>query len=169
MRIDMLGLQAFLAITDEGSFHRAAAALHLTQTALSRRLQNLERFLGVALVERTTRSVSLTSLGRDFAPQARRLVTDLALALTEICESGKALRGDVTIACVPTAGVQFLPQVIQQYSARFPHNRIKLLDHASSGVADAVLRREAEFGVNIDEPHQTDLTSIALLEDRFVL
>src|SRR5436190_20453534 len=101
MKIDILGLQAFLAIAEAGSFNGAAAALHITQTALSRRLQNLERFLGIALVERTTRSVSLTSLGRDFAPQARRLLTDLALALTEIRESGKALRGDVTIACVP--------------------------------------------------------------------
>ena len=44
------------------------------------------------LVERTTRSVSLTATGRDFAPQARRLLTDLAAALTELRESGKALR-----------------------------------------------------------------------------
>ena len=86
-----------------------------------------------------------------FLPQAQRLLTDLQTALVEILETGKAQRGDVSIACVPTAGVHYLPRIIQEYSARYPDNRIKILDHASSGVADAVLRREAEFGINIAE------------------
>jgi DNA-binding transcriptional LysR family regulator len=54
MKIDTLGVQAFVAIADHGSFSRAAQALHITQTGLTRRLQNLEAFLGVKLVERTT-------------------------------------------------------------------------------------------------------------------
>jgi DNA-binding transcriptional LysR family regulator len=83
MKIDILGVQAFIAIADHGAFHRAAQALHITQTALSRRLQNLEAFLGVRLVERTTRSVSVTPIGRNFLPQARRLLTDLGMALIE--------------------------------------------------------------------------------------
>ncbi|HWI37702.1 MAG TPA: LysR family transcriptional regulator, partial [Burkholderiales bacterium] len=116
MKIDTLGVQAFLAIADQGGFGRAAESLHITQTALSRRVQNLEAFLGVKLVERTTRSVTLTAIGRDFLPQARRLLTDLASALVEIRESGKALRGDVTIACVPTVGVQYLPDIVRQYA-----------------------------------------------------
>jgi DNA-binding transcriptional LysR family regulator len=169
MKIDTLGVQAFIAVADRGSFQKAAATLHITQTALSRRLQNIESFLGVKLAERTTRSVALTPIGKDFLPQARRLLNELSTALVEIRETGKALRGDVSIACVPTAGVQFLPRVLQQYSAQFPHNRIKILDHASAGVAEAVLRREAEFGVSIADPYQAGLTSVPLLDDRFVL
>jgi DNA-binding transcriptional LysR family regulator len=169
MRIDTLGVEAFIAIADQGSFGKAARTLHITQTALTRRLQNLEALLGVKLVERTTRSVALSSLGRSFLPQARRLLSDLAAALLEIRETGKAARGDVSIACVPTVGVQYLPRIIQEYSARHPNNRIKILDHASSGVADAVLRREAEFGIQIGGPHHAELVSVPLLEDRFVL
>jgi DNA-binding transcriptional LysR family regulator len=169
MKIDVLGVQAFIAIAEEGSFQRAADSLFITQTALTRRLQNLEALLGVKLVERTTRSVALTSLGRDFLPQCRRLLSDLATALREIQKSGKAQRGDVSIACVPTVGIQYLPRIIQEYSARYPDNRIRILDHASSGVAAAVLRREAEFGVNIGGPHHPDLSSVPLLHDRFVL
>jgi DNA-binding transcriptional LysR family regulator len=56
MKIDTLGVQAFLAIAEHGKFRAAAEALHITQTALTRRLQNLEESLGVQLVERTTRS-----------------------------------------------------------------------------------------------------------------
>ena len=101
------------------------------------------------LVERTTRSVALTSVGRRFLPQARRILGDLGAALVEIRETAKAQRGDVSIACVPTVGVQYLPRILQEYSARHPQNRIEILDHSSAGVADAVLRREAEFGIQI--------------------
>jgi DNA-binding transcriptional LysR family regulator len=169
MKIDTLGVQAFIAIADQGGFGRAAESLHITQTALSRRVQNLEAFLGVKLVERTTRSVSLTAIGRDFLPQARRLLTDLASALVEIRESGKALRGDVTIACVPTVGVQYLPDIVRQYAALYPANRLRILDHSSSGVAAAVLRREAEFGINMQGTPHPELNSLPLLKDRLVL
>lgn len=169
MKIDMLGVQAFVAIAEHGGFQRAAGTLHITQTALSRRLQGLEGYLGVKLVERTTRSVALTRIGENFLPQARRLMTDLAAALVEIRETGKALRGDVTLACVPTVGVQYLPSILEAYCARFPENRIKVLDHASAGVAQAVLRREAEFGINIAGRHHAELHSTPILDDRFVV
>ncbi len=169
MKIDTLGVQAFIAIAEQGSFQRAADALYITQTALTRRLQNFEALLGVKLIERTTRSVALTSIGQDFLPQCRRLLSDLAAALAEIQKTGKAQRGDVSIACVPTVGIQYLPRIIQEYSARYPNNRIRILDHASSGVAAAVLRREAEFGINIGGPHHPELRSVPLLEDRYVL
>jgi DNA-binding transcriptional LysR family regulator len=169
LKIDTLGVQAFIAIADQGTFNRAAASLHITQTALSRRIQNLEGFLGVKLVERTTRSVALTRVGQDFLPQARRLLTDLASALLEIRESGKAFRGDVTIACVPTVGVHYLPRIVQRYSAAHPQNRLRILDHSSSGVAAAVLRREAEFGIHMQAAGHPELTSIPLMKDHMVL
>ena len=169
MKIDILGVQAFVAIADKGSFQNAADSLHVTQTAITQRLRKLEDFLGVTLVERTTRSIALSLIGRDFLPQARRLLEELGDALLEIRETGKAERGDVSIACVPTAGVQYLPRIMQEYSARYPNNRIKILDHASSAVADAVLRREAEFGINIAGAHHPELMTMPLLEDQYVL
>src|SRR5689334_5655713 len=169
MKIDTLGVQALVAIADHASFRRAAEALHITQTALSRRLQNLESFLGVKLVERTTRSVALTRLGADFVPQARRLLSGLEASLTEMRETGRSLRGNVTIACVPTVGVHYLPRIVQKYAQLHPGNRIDILDHASSDVAVAVLRREAEFGINtLGAPHP-ELEAAPLMQDRFVL
>ena len=169
MNIDILGLEAFLAIAQHGRFHKAARELHITQTALSRRLSQFEYQLGVKHVERTTRSVALTRLGAAFVPQARRLVGDLTAALVEIRETGKAQRGDVSIACVPTVGVQFLPRIIEEYAAAHPGNRIVILDHASSGVTEAVLRREAEFGIQLAGPQHPELATLPLLADRFVL
>ncbi|WP_151633423.1 LysR family transcriptional regulator [Noviherbaspirillum aerium] len=169
MKIDILGVEAFVAIADHGGFQKAANTLNVTQTAVTQRLRNLEKFLGVTLVERTTRSVSLTGIGEDFLPRARRLLEELSTALTEIRETGKAHRGDVSVACVPTVGIQYLPAIIHEYSTLYPENRIQILDHSSFGVEQAVLRREAEFGINLATPHHPDLISTALLEDRFVL
>lgn len=169
LKIDTLGVQAFIAIATHRNFHRAAAELHITQTALSRRLQTLEAYLGLKLIERTTRSVDLTRIGSDFLPRARRLLGELESSLTDIRETGKAMRGSVTIACVPSIGTRYLPRVIQQYSAAYPENRITVHDHSSFGVADAVLRREAEFGINVTGAHDAGLASVPLARDRFVL
>ncbi|MGF6656889.1 DNA-binding transcriptional LysR family regulator [Paraburkholderia youngii] len=169
MKIDTLGVQAFVAIADRGSFQSAADSLHVTQTAITQRLRKLETYLGVTLIERTTRSMALTEIGRSFLPQARRLLGELADALVEIRETGIARRGDVSIACVPTVGVQYLPRILHAYSARYPHNRIKILDHASSAVEEAVLRREVEFGINIAREHHPDLATVPLTDDRYVL
>ncbi|HEY7887985.1 MAG TPA: LysR substrate-binding domain-containing protein [Steroidobacteraceae bacterium] len=169
LKIDTLGVQAFIAIALHRNFRRAAAELHITQTALSRRLQTLEAYLGVKLIERTTRSVELTRTGADFLPRAQRLLTELETSLSDIRETGKAMRGSVTIACVPSIGARYLPHVIQQYSAAYPENRITIHDHSSFGVAEAVLRREAEFGINVTGSHDAGLASVALARDRFVL
>ena len=91
MKLDTLGLQAFVAIAEQSSFQKAADALYITQTALTRRLQNFEAQLGVKLIERTTRSVAMTQLGSDFLPQARRLLSELEYAMTEIHKTGSAL------------------------------------------------------------------------------
>jgi DNA-binding transcriptional LysR family regulator len=169
MKVDTLGVQAFVAISDSGGFQRAAEKLHLSQTGITRRLQKLEQALGLKLIERTTRSVELTAVGRDFLPQARRLLSELSAALTEIVETRKARRGDVSIACVPSAGIQLLPRIIEEYATAHPDNRISIIDHSSFGVAAAVLRREAEFGINVAGAHHPDLIAAALLNDDFVL
>ncbi|HZZ12045.1 MAG TPA: LysR family transcriptional regulator [Paraburkholderia sp.] len=169
MKIDTLGVQAFVAIADRGSFQAAADSLHVTQTAITQRLRKLETYLGVSLIERTTRSMALTGTGRNFLPQARRLLGELADALVDIRETGLARRGDVSIACVPTVGVQYLPRILQAYSAHYPHNRIKVFDHASSAVEASVLRREVEFGINIAGERHPELDSVPLTEDRYVL
>src|SRR5215813_609530 len=87
MRIDFLGLQAFLSIAQRGSFQRAAAHLNLSQAALSHRMRKFETDLGVRLLTRTTRQVTLSPAGLELLPKARRM-------LEEMEESLEALRQD---------------------------------------------------------------------------
>ena len=169
MKIDVLGVQAFVALAEHHNFRVASASLFISQAALSRRLQNLEAHLGVTLVERSSRHMALTHVGQGFLPQARRLLSELQASLAQIRETGQLRGGDVTLACVPTVGVQYLPRVIEAYARAYPDNRVAVLDHASAGVAQAVLSREAEFGIGIAGPQPPELASELLLHDRFVL
>src|SRR5881398_3091426 len=82
VQIDFLGIQAFLAIVECGTFGLAAARLHLTQTAISHRMRKLEDSLGVQLIVRTSRGVSLTQAGEALLPRARNSVRQLE----ESCE-----------------------------------------------------------------------------------
>jgi DNA-binding transcriptional LysR family regulator len=84
MKLDIDGIQAFVLVAELGGFHKAAERLHLSQTALTRRVQKLERYLGLRLLDRTTRSVSLTAVGRGFLPRATRLVEELTLSVDEL-------------------------------------------------------------------------------------
>ena len=81
VNFDLNDLQAFRAVVELGSFRKAAEAVNVSQPALSRRIDKLEAALGVRLFERTTRSVTLTTVGRVFAPSAEQLLDDLDVAL----------------------------------------------------------------------------------------
>jgi DNA-binding transcriptional LysR family regulator len=169
MKLDVLGMEAFVSVASLRSFARAADALSVTSPALTRRLNNLEAQLGVRLLERTTRSVALTETGASLLPRARHLLEEMSSTFREVSTGGQAQRGTVTIACVPTVGVQFLPSLLREYSRRHPHNRVHILDHTTVGVARSVQQREAEFGISMAEMQFSDLASTHVLSDRFVL
>jgi DNA-binding transcriptional LysR family regulator len=138
---------------------RPRARCHLTQTALTRRLQNFEEQLGVKLVERTTRSVALTALGASSCrrpPAARRAHR---VARRDPRDRARAARRLSRSRACPRSACQFLPRIIEEYAARHPGNRIVILDHASSGVDRRRAAREAEFGINIAGPEHPELVS----------
>lgn len=169
MKIDIDGVQAFVLVAERGGFHKAAAELHLSQTALSRRVQKLERYLGLRLLDRTTRSVALTRVGREFLPRAARLVADLAGSLERLKDMSRAGSGEVIVACIPSMTYQQLPQVIRGYAERHPGNRVRLLDRSSAEVIDAVRTGEAEIGIGLKLGPTPDLDEATVGKDPFVL
>lgn len=169
MNFDLGDLRAFLAVADLGSLRAASQALHLSQSALSRRIDKLEEALGVALFTRTTRRVELTTVGRAFVPKARNVLNELASALLGIQDVAQRLSGEVTLACVPSAVGYFLPGVIAEYHRRYPRIRIRVLDEASSDVLLAVTRGEADFGVTYIGTQEADIAFRPLIEEPFVL
>jgi DNA-binding transcriptional LysR family regulator len=169
MNFDLADLRAFLAVSDLGSFRSAAEVLHISQSALSRRVDKLEDALGVQLFIRTTRKLELTTVGRTFIHKARNVMLELEGALLGIQDVAERLSGEVTLACVPSAVGYFLPAVFEIYHQRYPGIRIRVLDESSSDVLLAVTRGDADFGVTYIGTQEADIHFQPLIEESFVL
>ncbi len=175
MRInfDFGDLEGFLALSETGSFARAAERLNISQSALSRRIQKLEQALGVALFERTTRSVAPTPEGRTFVDVAAGLLADVedaARALGQADETGARRRGAiVSVAAVPTATQNLLPAAIRRFRAEGHVARIRIRDTAASAVVDTIEAGEADFGVGFLSAREPTLDFRPIADDPFVL
>jgi DNA-binding transcriptional LysR family regulator len=155
MNFDLGDLRAFIAVAELASFRAAAETIHLSQPALSRRIDKLEDALGVRLFDRDTRNVELTAVGRDFARKARTLLDDLDSILLGVRDVAANRWGQVTLACIPSTVHYFLPAVLRRYHERFPRIRVRIIDESANEVLSAVVHGEAELGLDImgsDEP-----------------
>jgi DNA-binding transcriptional LysR family regulator len=107
-------------VAELSSFRKAAESVHLSQPAFSRRIDKLEQALGVRLLERTTRRVSLTAVGRDFERKVRELLDELDVTAARHPRRRGHRMGEVTVACVPSTVYYYLSQVIRRYHERAP-------------------------------------------------
>lgn len=169
MKLDIDGIQAFVLIAELGGFQKAAEKLDLTQTALTRRIQRLESYLDVKLLDRTTRSVALTTVGREFLPQAKRLVDELTRSVGRLKGLSRTATGDVTIACITSIADRRLPAMVGKYARKYPGNQVRVLDRTGTQVAQAVKQGHAEFGITVLPSGENDLAEEPILQDPFML
>lgn len=168
INFDLNDLYAFRALVEYGSFKAAAEAICISQPALSRRIDKLETSLGVKLFERTTRRVSLTLVGRSFAPRAQRLLADFEEVMSDVSDTGQSRTGLVTVACVPSAAYYFMPKVIAHFQSHYPRVRIKLIDSSAGNVYDAVISGHADFGLSFTGAPQPDVEFRPLVHEAYV-
>lgn len=169
MKLPVDGVQAFVLIAELGSFRRAAEHLGLTQTALTRRIQKLEGFLGAVLLDRTTRTVRLSPVGREFLPLAARLIGDFTHGVERLRTTSRLGVGDVTVATVQSIAFRRIPAVLQAYARDHPQNRVQILERSGALVTEAVRKGEADFGIHIQQEADADLIEDRLVRDPFVL
>jgi DNA-binding transcriptional LysR family regulator len=169
MRIDFLGLQAFLSIAERGSFQRAAAHLNLSQTALSHRMRKFEQDLGVALLTRTTRHVALTPSGHELLPRARRLMEELTESFAQLRTQGATRQETLAIGCLPTIATHYLPPILKEFTKTHPAVTVRIYDNSALEIAELVQAGTAEFGLTIVSTHLRGLDVRPLLREPFVL
>jgi DNA-binding transcriptional LysR family regulator len=168
MNFDLGDLRAFIAVAELASFRAAAETIHLSQPALSRRIDKLEDALGVRLFDRDTRNVELTAVGRDFARKARALLDNLDEMLLGVGNVAANRWGQVALACVPSTVHYFLPAVLRQYHERFPRIRVRIIDESANEVLSAVAHGEVEIGIGITGSDEPTLEFEPLLTEAFV-
>jgi DNA-binding transcriptional LysR family regulator len=162
-------LRAFVAVANLGSFSAAAAGLHLSQPALSRRVDKLERALGVRLFHRTTRKVDLTAVGREFSRRAVELLNGLEESLLGIQDVSRRVTGELTVACIPSSIRFFLPGILKEFHRRYPGIVVRMIDQGANDVLTTVTRGDADFGINYVGTQDPHLEFEPLLKEPFVL
>lgn len=166
MNLTLRQLRAFAAVAETGSFTAAAASLHLTQSALSVLVRELEREMGVQLFDRHTRRVLLSEGGREFQPSVQRLLADLASAVAGVTELRDQKKGVLRLAAPQLMACTLMPRVIAAYGARYPDIDVRLADTLPEHLLDGLLSGEAELAVGQDVPVDTTIERRSLFRDR---
>lgn len=169
MRVNYLGLEAFVAVAELGSFSRAAARLNLSQTALSHRLRKIEQELGVRLLARTSREVSLTESGQRILPQVKAQLGALDDLVSQLQDGARQARKRITFASVPTIAQYYLPQVMADFTRDFPDIDLNLRDRPAVELVEKVRSGEVEFGITMLGAAAWDLDAEPLMAEPYHL
>ncbi|KAA0914238.1 LysR family transcriptional regulator [Psychrobacter sp. ANT_WB68] len=149
MNISIRQLTAFVSVADNGSFTRASEQMHLTQSAVSGLIKELESSLGIVLFDRTTRQLSLSVVGHHLLPQARRILNEMQLFENEASSLTSLAQGQVRLA-VSQFAASSMPAVIAQFAKVHPNISVSLLDCSAENVLEHIQNIEVDLGVGTE-------------------
>ncbi|MGB9031876.1 MAG: LysR family transcriptional regulator [Acidobacteriaceae bacterium] len=162
-------IRAFLKIAETRNFTRAANDLHVSQSALTVQVQQLEESLGVRLFDRNKRGVMLTAAGKDVFGPLQRLFHDAQTIVEHARDLSSASSGFVSIAALPTVCAGPLPELVRTFLESHPGIRVQISDVIAERVREAVLKREVDFGIGTLHGRDAELRATPLFQDRLVV
>lgn len=154
--LDVTTLRSFVAVADLGGVTKAAGFLHLTQSAVSMQLKRLEELLGIALLDRSGRSIALTSSGEQFLGYARRMVTLNDEVIRRLTHD--EFEGEITFGVPHDVVYPVIPRAMQQFAQAYPRVKVHLIasntrhlkPQFDRGACDLILTTEAESGAGAE-------------------
>src|SRR5262245_9725241 len=165
MNFTLRDLEAFLGVTRSGNFSRAAKSLNMSQPALTVRIRHLESALGVRLLDRTTRSVALTQIGREVLPVVERVLGEISAVALNARDLAERRRGLVTVAALPSIASGLLPAAIAEFRTSHPGITVRLRDGVAQRVTELVKSGEADFGLGSPAERDPELRAAPLMSD----
>jgi DNA-binding transcriptional LysR family regulator len=160
-------MRAFVALAKTGNFTLAAQYMHVTQSALSGLIKELEQTLGVRVVDRSTRRIALTETGNELYPLFSQMIDDLDRALANIADQAQLRKGIVRVAVPQLMACTLLPQVIAAWRERYPDIGVSLSDSPVEAVTTRVLSGETDFGIGPERDSAPQLEARELMEMPF--
>lgn len=162
-------LQAFIEVARCGSFTRAAEHLHLTQSALTATVKQLELDAGLMLFDRTTRRVDLSAEGERFLPVAQRLLSDFSTALDDLRARAELQEGRVSLAGSPSVITRLIPSALLEFRRQYPLIQIDIRDESAGSLERRVLNNEVDFAIAGNHSQHPELNYAPLICDRYGL
>lgn len=155
MPFDLHQLAAFNAVVAAGSLGRAADAMHVTQSALSRIVRRLEVHVGAPLFERHSKGMQLTDIGLALLPHATSLLRDAEGAKEEIRALLGLAKGTIRVGAVGSIACQILPTALTRTCQRWPMLQVEVVEGVWDRLAGALLSREIDLALGA-HTHDTD-------------
>ncbi len=140
-------IRAFLQVAQYGSFTQAAHALHISQPALTVQIRQLEEELGVMLLNRDRRAVTLTQAGRDMLKPLQRILDEFDGAIEQANDLVGLRRGRLTIAALPSIAAASLPGIIGRFRRAYPGIDIRVADVPADRMLSLVREEAADLGL----------------------
>jgi LysR family hydrogen peroxide-inducible transcriptional activator len=162
-------LRYFIALEEHEHFGRAAEACFVSQSAFSVAIRELESVLGVRLVDRTNRKVTVNQLGRDVATQARLCIRDLE-ALVEIAHGNRdVLAGPLRLGVIPTIAPFLLPKLLPELRKAYPQMQLLLREEQTQRIYDKLMDGELDLILLALPYEMRNVQVMRLFKDRFRL
>ncbi|MCG5550336.1 LysR family transcriptional regulator [Klebsiella pneumoniae] len=168
MRMSVKQLRAFLAVAHTLNFAHASERLNLSQPALSLTIKGLEEALGGALLQRSTRKVTLTQEGELFLPMARQLLADWDNVEEAMRQSFTLQRGKISVAAMPSFAANVLPEALKAFRDRYAGVNVTVHDVINEQVIEMVREGRVEMGIAFEPSPNHNLLFTPLAVDRFV-
>jgi DNA-binding transcriptional LysR family regulator len=165
MAVEIDQVETFVAVVRGGGFTKAAALLHLSQPAVSRRLDLLERDLGAPLFERMRSGVILTEAGRTFLPHAEGLLACMRDGLDSVRALQQVDRGTITLALVGTLASTTLTGCLQRFRDAHPRVELRLRTALSQEVSVLVRRGDATLGLRYGGDPHPEMLSVTVYDE----
>jgi DNA-binding transcriptional LysR family regulator len=169
MKNSIQHIRAFLAVANSGSFAKAAVELNLSPSALTVQIQQLEEWLGVVLLERGPRQVSLTAAGQNNRGPMEKLLLDLDNIVSGSRDLAALRRGVVTIGALPSLCSGALPPILKSFREQFPGVEVRLRDVVAQRIDALVREGEVDFGLGVRARMAHGLDFEVVMVDRLSL
>src|ERR1700755_1351327 len=134
--MELRQLRYLVALAEEQHFTRAAAREHIAQPALSQQIRRLEQEIGLALVERTTRRVTITEAGRTLVARARRILSEVDAANAEMQALAGVRTGHVSVGTMHTMGPVDVSLALAVFHERHPGVELTVREQSSEELAE---------------------------------
>jgi DNA-binding transcriptional LysR family regulator len=167
--MELSEIEAFVAITRAGGFTRAAGRLHLSQPAISRRIELLERELGAPLFERLPGGIRLTAAGESFLPYAQQVLAALEDGKAAVHALEEEAHGTLTLALVGTLASTHLTSLLRAFHEGSPGVRLLLRTARSEEVSTLVHQGDALLGLRYFADPHPDIRSLHVMDEPFLV
>ena len=160
-------LATFVTVAETLSFRRAADLLGRSQPAVSAHVKELEAYVGVALLTRTTRQVRLTAAGAELFDRAKKVLTETRRLVRDIQSQAALLKGQVVASFSPTTAFSLTPAVLKAFVRDYPGIRVELREELGTEMLASVLSGDADVGIGPYSKVPDTLSFRPLFEQEF--